>query len=94
MYNYETEKPKIFTKDDMKELFEKFNNLQSEKEKWAWIVAHQDSGITIKLDNDDTFGVFDDDEGGDYILSFDEYLGRSCGIQTLLEVLEIKAERV
>lgn len=78
----------------MKQLFNEFNKLRSDKERWLWIKDHQSVGITIYLDNDDTFGAFDDDEDGEFRLCFVNYLGWSEGMQILLDALGIEAEGV
>ena len=73
-------------------LFNKFNSLKSDRERWQWVIDNQNLGIIVNLDNDDTFITVDDvDEG---LGRFDDYIGDSDGIFILLEVLKIKAEYV
>lgn len=78
----------------MKELYKQFKKLKNDKQRWEWILANQDKGITIMLDNDETFGVFKDDEDGDYVLDFDNYIGWANGLEILLKVVGIKADCV
>lgn len=77
------------------EFAKSFNALPNDFEKWHWIKTHQHLGITVFLDNDDTFATFDcqvDDEDP-VVLQFDEYIG-NVGSHNLLTVLGIKHEEV
>ena len=76
-----------------KKLMEEFNNLPNDYSKWRWVIAHQDEGITVFLDNDSThvsFLGYEDWDCG----CFDEYIGSSWGLSSLLEVVGIRAEPV
>jgi len=76
-------------------ILDEFNNCIDDKERWQWVIDnHQDACVTIYLDNDLTFGHIEDDDDGEYILYFDDYLGWSDGVCTLLDVFNIKAECV
>lgn len=75
-------------------LINKFNTLQTDGEKWKWILKYKDFiDIVIYLDNDETFGVVNDDADLP-ILRFDSYLGYSTGVFSLLEVIGIKCDSV
>lgn len=76
-----------------KRLLNQFNTLNNDKDRWDWVKNNQDSGIIIMLDNDDTFGVITNNNV-DYIFQFDDYLGYSDGILSLLESFGINAEYV
>ena len=74
---------------------DEFNALKNDVEKWKWIKANQNLGITVFCDNDDTFAQFDDDDSDDpKTLDFRDYIGWSDGIFHLLEAVGIKAESV
>jgi hypothetical protein len=79
-----------------KELFEDFNSCKDDIAKWNWVKDHQKTGIVIKLDNDDTYGILDEEECEDdpYIFQFDNYIGWSDGVEYLLEAMGINAECV
>ena len=70
---------------------EKWNKL-SDKKRWQWVIANQDKGITVLLDNDQTFISFPDEDAD--CLDFDDYIGNSGGVVTLLEILGVRAEGV
>ncbi len=74
-------------------LSNEFDGLDNDIERWQWIRDHQDDGITVMLDNSDTFGFYDDDEKG-FIFQFDDYIGWGDGVQSLLRAMGIKAESV
>lgn len=78
----------------MEELFDQFEKLKTDKQRWDWIQQNQDKGITVNLDNDDTYATFDADEDGDYVMQIQEYIGCSDGIFSLLEAMGIKCEYV
>lgn len=71
---------------------DEFNALTNDVDRWRWVAANQDKGITVMCDNDQTYLRFEgyDDETGD----FDDYIGWSRGVFTLLSALGIKAESV
>lgn len=73
-----------------KELKKEFDSLKDELSRWKWIQSHQDTGITIMLDNDDTYGVLED---GDETLVFQlhEYIGSADGLLNLFAVIDINA---
>jgi len=73
-------------------VLDEFDELKTDEEKWKFVLENQDKGITVKLDNDDTFiTVEDDDEGYGH---FHEYLGCSYGAVALLKALNVKCEYV
>ncbi len=76
----------------MKKLVQEFKALKTDKERWQWISANQDKGITVWLDNDDTFAQLDNFP--DDTLEFNGYVGDSAGVFSLLEAMGIKAENV
>lgn len=87
----------------LKAIARKWNNLNTDKERWQYILDHK-SEIGIMLDNDDTFPVFHEsilpDGLEDYsedtpdLNGFDGWIGNSPGIDDLMEVLGIQAEGV
>lgn len=72
---------------------EEFNNLENDVLKWKWIAANQNLGVVIMLDNDSTYGVVDLNNIA-YIFDFDEYVGSSYGVGSILTALGIKSEYV
>lgn len=78
----------------MEELYNKFQELKNDLERWDWILKNQDKGITVWLDNDDTYAQFNDDEEAEYLMQFNEYIGWADGIFVLMDVVGIKAESV
>ncbi len=76
-----------------KEIIKKFESIETDKDKWVWVQNNQDLGITVNLDNDDTFITVDSDENGEYG-QFHGYIGWSDGVFDLLEVMGIKADSV
>ncbi len=72
-----------------------FNQLDSDVDKWQWISENQDLGITVMLDNDDTFISFDDYIGDDDVsMDLEYYIGNSEGIEELLTAFGIKSSGV
>lgn len=64
----------------------------SDKERWEWVLANQDKGITIYCDNDATYLQLEDENAD--CLDFDGYVGWNDGIFALFEAVGIKAECV
>ena len=58
----------------MENKFEEFQLLINDQERWKWILQNQRIGITVYLDNDETYAQFDDDEDAEYLMDFDEYI--------------------
>jgi len=85
-------------KKDIQKLYKEFESLETDVQKWKWIIDNQNKGITIYCDNDDTFACFDEeDEENEYnriILEFDHYIGWSYGVFNLLDAVGIKSECV
>ena len=81
-----------------KEVFDKFNSLKTDMEKWAWLMENQDKGILVKCDNDYTYieveGFDEESDGWDDTCfgDFDDYIGWSSGVFDLLKTVGIKAE--
>ena len=73
-----------------------FDKLPNDIERWKWVKEHQDTGIIVYLDNDDTHGILPDpnDDNDVVIFQFDEYVGWADGIESLLASMGIKAECV
>lgn len=67
----------------MNENLKEFNLLENDFQKWEWIKNHQDLGITVFLDNDDTFAILDDESIESLVFQFDEYIGWSEGVQII-----------
>ena len=82
------------TKEEQIKIWKEFKKLKTDEERWTFIINNQFKGIKINLDNDDTFGSFEWDDDGDYLFQFDDYIGWSDGILTLLSVVGIDAECV
>ena len=70
----------------------------SDKLRWKALPSLQVNhpNLIVNLDNDMTFITHKDiePEEEDFILEFDEYIGWSDGVQTLLKAFNIKAEPV
>jgi hypothetical protein len=79
-----------------KELYEEFNVLGSDVEKWKFVARYtKDRNIVVRLDNDDTYALMPVDNGEDaHLLQFDFYIGNSDGVYDLLEANGIKSEGV
>ena len=60
----------------------------TDEDRWNLVREH---GLTIMLDNDETYYVLDGEE--DWV-AFDNSIGNSPGIPTLLEYFGIKSEGV
>ncbi len=77
------------------ELLKEFNALSNDVERWKWVKEHQNTGLVIYLDNDDTSGTMPDPCDADDVLifQFDEYIGIS-GVENLLKAYGIKAQCV
>lgn len=69
---------------------EEFDNLPDDKCRWKWVKEHQSLGLTVWLDNNDTYVTFNDDEC-DLILQFDNYLVWSYGAFDLLDAMGISS---
>ena len=67
--------------------------LKNDTARWLFIKENQGKGIMINLDNDDTFGTFEDDENS-FIFQFDNYVGWSDGVMELLLAMGIEADCV
>jgi hypothetical protein len=73
--------------------YKEFNKLKSDDERWEWLLKNKEAkDYVLFIDNDDTFIVFEEDD--DKIVSFDDYIGWSTGVNCLLTVLEINYEEV
>jgi len=76
------------------EIVKEFKGLKNDIERFRYVIDHPEYNIKIMLDNDDTFGVFDDEEDWENILQFNDYLGWSDGIFSLLKALNVKHDGV
>jgi len=81
-------------KADYEKLTKEFNSIDNDVKKWQWIANHQHLGITVMLDNDDTFAVFDDLNEDLNCLQFDSYIGNDEGVEELLSAFGIKYDGV
>lgn len=79
---------------DLIEKAKEFNNLKNDVEKWKWIKDNIHIGITVWLDNDDTYATFDNSDENTPILNFNDYLGSGGGIEDLLSSIGIKSSGV
>ena len=75
-------------------LFSQFDSLKTDEARWKWMSTHSHRGITVCLDNDDTFATFNDDKEGQFVMEFDEYIGWTDGVLSLLKAIGISAEQV
>ena len=75
----------------MSELLDEFKQLQTDEEKWRWVIAHQSDDIVVYCDNDATWIIDTDFE--DYA-DFDNCIGWQDGVFKLLDIVGIKAEAV
>lgn len=64
----------------------------NDHERWRWIQTHQGEGFVVKLDNDQTF--LEDQNVEDVYYDFDDYVGWSEGVVTLMNVMGIECEFV
>ena len=64
-------------------------HLKTDKEKWEWVIHNKN--VVVCLDNDETFIL--DSKTNEYI-SFDNYIGNSFGLCTLLDVIDINFKMV
>ncbi len=77
----------------MSKLIEEFNSLENDKARWGFVLAHK-SKLRLELDNDDTMVIDDnasDDDENNYG-SFDDYVGWSDGVITLLNAIGLDAD--
>lgn len=77
----------------MSKLIEDFNNLKNDKARWGFVLANK-SKLRLSLDNDDTMVIDDnasDDDENNYG-SFDNYIGWSDGVITLLGAIGVDAD--
>lgn len=81
------------TKKMCEKLFKEFKGLETDKERWAWIIKNHKRGITLRIDVDDTYATFDGMEK-EYMLMFDSYLGWSDGVFDLLDCLGVECADV
>lgn len=81
---------------EAKKLLEEFDKLPNDVERWKWVQSHQDTGILIHLDNDDTSGTLPDPDDPEDVLvfQFENFVGWDQGIDDLLKAVGIKAECV
>jgi len=78
----------------MEKMYNEFMNLKTDVKRWKWILENKDNGITVFLDNDDTFVCFDSYNGDGPLFNLSQYIGDSDGILSLLTAIGIKAEYV
>jgi len=75
---------------------DRWEEFTTDTERWNYVMYVHPNLFTVVLDNDCTWCQFKDDEGdedGDIeFFHFDEFLGWSEGVFTLLHVLNIDAE--
>ena len=79
---------------------EELRQIESDSAKWQWLIDNQDRGLIVHLDDDDTFVSIDFDICSDKDMpsyggvTFNDCIGWSAGIQTLLKVIGVSAEAV
>tara|TARA_R110000772_G_scaffold260261_1_gene378179 strand:- start:359 stop:598 length:240 start_codon:yes stop_codon:yes gene_type:complete len=77
----------------MSKLIEDFNKLENDKARWGFVLASK-SKLRLSLDNDDTMVIDDnasEDDENNYG-SFDNYVGWSDGVITLLNAIGLDAD--
>ncbi len=77
----------------MSKLIEEFNKLENDKARWGFVLVHK-SKLRLSLDNDDTMVIDDsasEDDENNYG-SFDDYVGWSDGVITLLKAIGLDAD--
>ncbi len=80
-------------------LSKKWNSL-NDTQRWKALTDKENdafSGFKVNLDNDDTFLTIikpTNEFQEEYILQFDEFIGWTDGVQTLLKALNINTEPV
>lgn len=77
-----------------RQLFEEFEALANDFERWQWVKENKAQSIKISLDNDSThlyIGDNEDEREGrvDFFVDFSDTVGRDRGIVYLLESLGI-----
>ena len=77
----------------MSKLIEEFNKLENDKVRWGFVLAHK-SKLRLSLDNDDTMVIDDNasEEDENNYGSFDNYVGWSDGVITLLNAIGLDAD--
>jgi hypothetical protein len=73
----------------MSVLIEEFKSLKNDEERWTWLAANQGKGLLVMCDNDITMLS---DENDNTYTSFDEYIGYSEGVFSLLKSIGIDAQ--
>ena len=77
----------------MSKLIEDFNKSEDDKARWGFVLANK-SKLRLSLDNDDTMVIDDnasEDDENNYG-SFDDYVGWSDGVITLLNAIGLDAD--
>ena len=78
-----------------KKLYDEFVALETDVERWKWLVAHQGMGIILLLDDDFTCVNFPSDDPEEFLdADFDGYIGNSDGVFSLLAALGIRVDHV
>lgn len=67
---------------------ENFNKCKDDVEKFRLVRDNQHMGITLYIDNDYTYAMFDNCDSP--VMEFTEYTGNSGGVENLLILLGIK----
>ena len=79
---------------------EELRQIESDSGKWQWLIDNQDRGLIVHLDDEDTFVSIEWDMGSDEDMpryrsvTFNDHIGWSLGIKTLLKVIGVSAEAV
>ena len=90
--NEKEQKMTHMTQKVFDEIENSWERIWDDKKRWDFLKENQHLGLLVNLDNDDTFVTHEDIEDG--MLQFNEYIGWSDGILTLLESVGIEAEPV
>jgi len=80
---------RISHKGETMTYIEQFRLLKTDHDKWKWLIDNSniDHGLTVMLDNDETFVVTADQKISGYY--FDRYIGNGLGVATLLDAMNI-----
>lgn len=76
----------------VEEIKKEINKLNSDKDKWTWVLNHKDLKPRVFIDNDFTEVIIDTYEDEYLSINFDSYIGNGYGLYDLFESLGIEVE--
>ena len=77
--------------DETSKHIKKLKSLQTDEERWRYVINNNPEDLIILLDNDQTCITFKDSDAGIY---FDYPIGWDDGVIVLLDAIGVKAEQV